>query len=111
MCITQNDTVLHKVTSWNPFRKPDPPRLIKRVELLELRCTDTEDSLEKILYQQSKLLGKINARHKKQLEEAQIALEGVDDLPPAVAQSNGLQLPHGDLKAHLRQRAAQLRGR
>jgi len=99
---------------WNPFRKPDPPRLIKRVELLELRCTDTEDSLEKILYQQSKLLGKINARHKKQLEEAQIALEGVDDLPPPLATPvNGLPttLPPGDLKAQLRQRAAQLRGR
>jgi len=96
---------------WTPFRKPDPPRLIKRVELLELRCTDTEDSLEKLLYQQSKLLGKINARHKKQLEEAQMALEGVDDIPPPMGQPNGIPFPHGDLKAHLRQRAAQLRGR
>jgi len=96
---------------WHPFKKPDPPRLIKRVELLELRCTDTEDSLEKILYQQSKLLGKINARHKKQLEEAQIALEGVDDLPAVPFNGMTLPPPQGDLKAHLRAQAAQLRRR
>jgi len=95
----------------NPFRKPDAPRLVKRIELLELRCTDNEDSVEKLLYQQSKLLGKINARHKKQLLEAQEALEGAQDLPdPAF---NGLTLPppQGDLKAHLRLQAAQLRRR
>lgn len=99
------------MVSWNPFRKPDPPRLIKRVELLELRCTDNEDSVEKLLYQQSKLLGKINARHKKQLEEAQDALAGADDIPAVPFNGMTLPAPQGDLKAHLRAKAAELRRR
>jgi len=96
---------------WHPFRKPDHPRLIKRIELLELRCTDNEDSVEKLLYQQSKLLGKINARHKKQLEEAQDALAGADDLPPVPFNGMTFPAPQGDLKAHLRAKANELRRR
>jgi len=96
---------------YRPFRKPDPPRLTKRIELLELRSTDQEDSIEKLLYQQSKLLGKINARHKKQLEEAEAALEGAEDIPATPFNGMTLPPPQGDLKAHLREKAAQLRRR
>jgi len=96
---------------WNPFRQPDPPRLIKRIELLELRSTDIEDLVEKLLYQQSKLLGKINARHKKQLEQAELALEGAEDLPTPSFNGMSPAAPQGDPKAHLRAQAAQLRRR
>lgn len=99
----------------NPFRRPDHPRLIKRTENLELRCTDLEDSIEKVLYQQTRLLGKINARHKKQLQEAEAALDPPDELTPPQGDLNGLTafsgLPNRDLKAHLRAQAAQLRRR
>jgi len=95
---------------WNPFQKPETPRrLTKRIELLELRATDQEDSIEKLLYQQSKLLGKINARHKKQLEQAELALEGAEDIPAVPFNGMTLPAPTGDLKAHLRQKAAELR--
>jgi len=96
----------------NPFKRPpDPPRLVKRIEDLELRSTDVEDSIEKVLYQQSRLLGKINARHKRQLADAEQALDP-PELTPELRNPNGLlPPPQGDLKAYLRQQAAQLRRR
>jgi len=102
---------LRKVPMRNPFRRPDPPRVTKRCEDLELRCTDIEDSIEKVLYQQSRILGKVNARHKRELKDAELQLDIEHELAPPTAQVNGLTLPTGDLKAHLRQRVAQLRGR
>jgi len=92
----------------NPFRRsPDPPRLIKRIENLELRANDLEDSIEKVLYQQTRMMGKVNARHKKTLEAAEAALDPPELLPP-----NGQPTPPpGDLKSYLRQQAALLRRR
>jgi len=101
-----------KSPMWHPFRKPEAPRLIKRISLLEVRATDVEDIVEKILYQQNKLMGKINARHKKQIEAAAAALEGSEDI--TTPNANGLNFPApqgGDLKAHLRARANELRRR
>jgi len=94
---------------WLPFRKPEPPRLIKRIEQLELRSMDVEDSIEKVLYQQQRLLGKITARQKKEIVQAELALDAPQDTSPPQDQLNGLTLPHRDLKAQLRQRANELR--
>jgi len=102
---------LPKEPCGHPSDTLTPPRLIKRIELLELRSTDVEDLVEKLLYQQSKLLGKINARHKKQLAQAELALDGADDLPAAPFNGLTLPAPQGDLKAHLRLQAANLRRR
>ena len=97
---------------WTPFRRaPDPPRLVKRIELLELRSNDLEDSIEKVLYQQTRMMGKVNARHKKTLELAEAALEAPEPAPPELRDPNGIMLPQGDLKSYLRAQAAQLRRR
>jgi len=95
----------------NPFKRPPaPPRLVKRIENLELRANDLEDSIEKVLYQQTRMMGKVNARHKKQLDAAEAALEAPDP-GPALTDPNGLTFPAPDLKTHLRQQAALLRRR
>jgi len=99
------------MTLWHPFRKPEPPRLIKRIVELELRAQDTEDSIEKVLYQQQRLLGKITARQKKELQQAELALDAPQDVPTSQGDVNGLTLPHRDLKAQLRARANELRRR
>jgi len=96
---------------YRPFRKPDPPRLVKRIERLELRSMDAEDSIEKVLYQQQRLLGKITARQKKELQQAELALDAPQDVAPTQGDVNGLSLPHRDLKAQLRARANELRRR
>ena len=97
----------------NPFRRsPDPPRLVKRVENLEIGAADIEDTIEKVLYQQQRILGKVNARHKRELKSAEIALDEPQDVDPTQGDLlNGLTLPHRDLKAQLRQRANELRRR
>jgi len=97
------------MVSWNPWRKPDPPRLVKRIVELELRAQDTEDSIEKVLYQQQRLLGKITARQKKEIQQAELALDEPNGVTPAPGDQPGLGLPHRDLKAQLRQRANELR--
>jgi len=93
------------------FRKPENPRLVKRMSLLEVRSTDIEDIVEKILYQQNKLMGKINARHKKQIEAAAAALEGGSEDFNGLTFPTPHTAPQGDLKAHLRARANELRRR
>jgi len=72
---------------------------------------DVEDTIEKVLYQQSRILGKVNARHKREIKDAEIQLDLVDEITPPQDQLNGLTLPHRDLKAQLRQRANELRRR
>jgi len=99
----------------NPFKRtPEPPALRRRVELLEIRSNDLEDSIEKVLYQQTRMMGKVNARHKKQLDAAEAALEA-PEVPagPALTDPNGYltTAPQGDLKTYLRQQAALLRRR
>jgi len=97
---------------WNPFKRPpDPPRLVRRIELLEIRSADLEDSIEKVLYQQTKMMGKINARHKKTLEAAEAALEASGGDPTAPNMGNDVAPLRIDPKAELRARAAQLRSR
>jgi len=94
----------------NPFKRtPEPPLLRRRVELLEIRSNDLEDSIEKVLYQQTKMMGKINARHKSMLAAAEEALE--NPLPEPGAAVDGLAFPPRDFKAQLRQQAALLRRR
>jgi len=79
---------------WKPFRKPDPPRLVKRIEALELGALDTEDSIEKVLYQQQRLLGKITARQKKEIQQAELALDAPQDTsPPGPAKRSGAPPP------------------
>jgi len=98
----------------NPFKRAsDPPRLVKRIEQLEITAADVEDTIEKVLYQQQRILGKVNARHKRELKEAEIALDGPEGPPPMQGDPNGMAQPYmqGDLKAHLRAQAAQLRRR
>jgi len=94
----------------NPFKRtPEPPALRRRVEMLEIRSNDLEDSIEKVLYQQTKMMGKINARHKSMLAKAEEALENPE--VPAMPDPNGLTFPPSDLKAQLRHQAAMLRRR
>jgi len=90
-----------------PFRKREKsPRVLKRLEELELRSTDMEDSMEKLLHQQHRIIAKVNARHRMAIKE----LEDADDIP-SLPQSND-QLPmFADPKAELRARARQLRER
>jgi len=97
---------------WNPFKRPpDPPRLVRRIEMLEIRSADLEDSIEKVLYQQTKMMGKINARHKKTLAAAEAALEADGDAPPMLGDPNNVARLMGDPKAELRARANELRRR
>jgi len=95
----------------NPFKRiPEPPALRRRVEMLEIRSNDLEDSIEKVLYQQTKMMGKINSRHKAMLQKAEEALENPVE-PVAAAPNDGLTFPPSDLKAQLRAQAAMLRRR
>jgi len=95
----------------NPFKRtPEPPALRRRVEMLEIRSNDLEDSIEKVLYQQTKMMGKINARHKSMLQKAEEALENPVE-PVAAAAVDGLTFPPSDLKSQLRAQAAMLRRR
>jgi len=97
---------------WNPFRRPpDPPRLVRRIEMLEIRSADLEDSIEKVLYQQTKMMGKINARHKKTLEAAEAALEASGGDPTAPNIGNDALPFQRDSKASLRAAANELRRR
>jgi len=96
---------------YRPSRTPDPPRLIKRIVELELRAQDVDDTIEKVLYQQQRLVGKITARQKKQIQQAELALDAPEDVTPTQGDVNGLTLPHRDLKAQLRARANELRRR
>jgi len=97
---------------WNPFKRPpDPPRLVRRIEVLELRSADLEDSIEKVLYQQTKMMGKINARHKKTLEAAEAALEATGGDPMTPGSPNNIGAFPVDPKAELRARANELRRR
>jgi len=97
----------------NPFKTPTnaPKRVIKRLEHLELAMTDVEDTIEKVLYQQTRLLGKVNARYKRELKDAEAMLDESQEVSPPQGQYNGLIASGHDLKAELRQRAAQLRRR
>lgn len=84
---------------------------MKRVEDLELRSADVEDSIEKVLYQQSRLLGKLTSRYKKEIAASEAALDAPPEIPATPYDPNNVTPPQGDLKAHLRQRAAMLRSR
>jgi len=98
---------------WHPFRKPPPapPRVIKRIEELEIRANDLEDTIEKVLYQQTRMMGKLNARHKKTLQAAEEALEAASTDPTAPHMGNEVLPFRGDPKAELRARARELRSR
>jgi len=97
---------------WNPFKSPPVPRSwAKRLENLELRSNELEDSIEKVLYQQTKMMGKINARHKQTLAAAEEALEAAPIDPTAPTMGNELAFNHNDPKAQMRAQAAMLRRR
>jgi len=100
---------------WNPFRRPsDPPRLLKRIENLELRSADLEDTIEKVMHQQTRMMGKINARHKQTLADAEAALEAAPAPSAAPAPPNDVApspFAYRDAKAEMRAQAALLRGR
>jgi len=94
-----------------PFKKtPEPPKTLRRLQDLEVRMTDQEDGLEKLLHQQSRIIGKMNKRHQMALKELE------DDAPPdgngasvTVPPQEELQF-NRDPKAALRARARELRG-
>jgi len=77
--------------------------------MLEIRSADLDDSIEKVMYQQTKMMGKINARHKKTLAAAEAALEAIPGDPTAPNDPNNVGPFLHDPKADLRQRAALLR--
>jgi len=97
---------------WHPFKRPpEAPRVVKRLEDLELRSNDLEDSIEKVLYQQGRMMGKINARHKQTLQDAEAALEAAPIDPRTQGDPNNVLPQAFDPKAELRARARELRRR
>lgn len=95
-----------------PFRKrSEPPKLLHRVHDLEIRATDVEDALEKLLHQQHRIIAKVNKRHQMALKEA----EGdAEDAPQGANGAGAGAQPtpafNLDPKAALRERAALMRG-
>jgi len=94
---------------WNPFRQPVAPRITKRFEQLELELNDVQDTIEKVLYQQKRILGKVNARHKRDLQDADSQLDIEEQIVPPTFNGMTFPPPHGDPKALMRQQAAELR--